>query len=57
MGNLIISPANSPARVIATDKNSGKIVWETNVVYGQPLVQITGAPLAVNDKIIIGAAW
>ena len=55
-GNLVISPANSPARIIATDKNSGKVVWETNVVYGQPQVQITGAPLTVNDKIIVGAS-
>ena len=54
--NLVISPANSPARIIATDKNSGKVVWETNVVYGQPQVQITGAPLAVKDKIIVGAS-
>ena len=55
-GNLVISPANSPARIIATDKNSGKVEWETNVVYGQPQVQITGAPLAVKDKIIVGAS-
>ena len=55
-GNLVISPANSPARIIATDKNSGKVVWEINVVYGQPQVQITGAPLAVKDKIIVGAS-
>ena len=32
-GNLVISPANHPARVIATDKTSGKVVWETNVAY------------------------
>ena len=27
-GNLVITPANAPARVIATDKTSGKVVWE-----------------------------
>src|SRR5438445_9130440 len=32
-GNLVITPANAPARVIATDKTSGKVVWETNVVF------------------------
>src|SRR3984893_17380751 len=32
-GNLVISPANSPARIIATDKTSGKVVWETNVAF------------------------
>ena len=25
--NLVITPANSPARIIATDKESGKVVW------------------------------
>jgi alcohol dehydrogenase (cytochrome c) len=55
-GNLVISPANSPARIIATDKTSGKIVWETNVAFDVPQVQITGAPLAIKDKIIIGAS-
>ena len=30
-GNLVISPANWPARIVATDKDSGKVVWETNV--------------------------
>src|ERR1700675_3850586 len=33
-GNLVISPANHPARVIATDKETGKVVWETNVTFG-----------------------
>jgi alcohol dehydrogenase (cytochrome c) len=28
-GNLVISPASAPARIIATDKTSGKVVWET----------------------------
>ena len=30
-GNLVISTANYPARVIATDKDNGKVVWETNL--------------------------
>src|SRR6516162_8667678 len=30
-GSLVISPANWPARVIATDKETGKVVWETNL--------------------------
>src|SRR5205085_6417272 len=55
-GDLVISPANSPARIIATDKESGKVVWETNVVNGQDRVRITGAPLAIRDKIIAGAS-
>ena len=54
-GNLVISTANYPARVIATDKDTGKMVWETNLA-DQPDLQITAAPLAVKDKIIVGAA-
>src|SRR5277367_5347993 len=46
-GNLVISPANAPARIVATDKETGKIVWETNVAFGEPELQITGAPLPI----------
>jgi alcohol dehydrogenase (cytochrome c) len=55
-GNLVITAANGPARIIATDKDSGKVVWETHVEYDQPLLQITGAVLPIKDKIIVGAA-
>src|SRR5438132_2632070 len=55
-GNLLISVASYPARLIATDKETGKVVWETNLGDGQPDVQLTAAPLAVKDKIVIGAA-
>ncbi|MEA2947792.1 MAG: hypothetical protein QOI40_3122, partial [Alphaproteobacteria bacterium] len=55
-GNLVISPANVPARIVATDKSTGKVVWETNLVNGEPQLQITGAPLAIKDKIIVGAS-
>jgi alcohol dehydrogenase (cytochrome c) len=55
-GNLVISPANAPARIVATDKETGKVVWETNVVNGQERTTVTGAPLALKDKIIIGAS-
>ena len=54
-GNMVISVANSPARVIATNKDTGKVVWETNM-HDQPDLQITAAPLAVKDKIMVGAA-
>ena len=55
-GNLVITVASYPARVIATDKETGKVVWETNIADGQADLQITAAPLAVKDKIIVGAA-
>ncbi|HLQ88891.1 MAG TPA: PQQ-binding-like beta-propeller repeat protein [Xanthobacteraceae bacterium] len=54
--NLVITPANEPARIIATDKDTGKVVWETNVSYDQPLLTITGAVLPIKDKIIVGAS-
>jgi alcohol dehydrogenase (cytochrome c) len=54
-GNLVFSPASAPARIIATDKNSGKVVWETNLSDAERIT-ITGAPLAIKDKIIIGAS-
>jgi alcohol dehydrogenase (cytochrome c) len=28
-GNLVISAGNGPGRVIATNKETGKVVWET----------------------------
>src|SRR5215472_11461164 len=54
-GNLVITAANSPGRVIATDKQTGKVVWETTFPDIASVV-ITTAPLAINDKIIVGAA-
>ena len=55
-GNFVISAANYPARIIATDKTSGKVVWETNMLFGEPELRLTSAPLAVKDKLIVGAA-
>jgi alcohol dehydrogenase (cytochrome c) len=57
-GNLVITGAggfgNSP-RIIATDKETGKVVWESSFS-DTPDVTFTAAPLAIKDKIIIGAA-
>jgi alcohol dehydrogenase (cytochrome c) len=55
-GNLVITGAGiNPARIIATDKETGKVVWETS--YPEtPEVTFTSAPLAIKDKIITGAA-
>jgi alcohol dehydrogenase (cytochrome c) len=55
-GNLVVSVANYPARVIATNKETGKVTWEANLSDGQADLQLTAAPLAVKDKIVIGAA-
>jgi alcohol dehydrogenase (cytochrome c) len=55
-GNLVITVANYPPRMIATNKDTGKVAWETNLNDGQADLQLTAAPLAVKDKIILGAA-
>src|SRR6202521_2163572 len=55
-GNFVITMANYPPRVIATNKETGKIAWETNVSDGQANLEFTAAPLPVKDKIVIGAS-
>jgi alcohol dehydrogenase (cytochrome c) len=55
-GNLVVWAANNPARIIGADKDTGKIVWETNVGFDNPQLRISAAPLAIKDKIVIGAA-
>jgi alcohol dehydrogenase (cytochrome c) len=54
-GNLVVTTASGPPRVIATDKETGRIVWESPFA-DTPDVELTSAPLAVKDKIILGAA-
>ena len=54
-GNLVISVTGLDGRVIATDRDSGKIVWDKKLLDQQGL-EITAAPLALKDSIIIGAS-
>src|SRR6266478_5420058 len=51
----IDATAGDAARIIATDKNSGQVVWDSNVSDAEKIT-ITGAPLPIRDKIVIGAA-
>jgi alcohol dehydrogenase (cytochrome c) len=55
-GNFVVTVANYPARMIATNKETGKVVWESNLSDGQIDLQLTAAPLAIKDKIVLGAA-
>jgi alcohol dehydrogenase (cytochrome c) len=55
-GNFVVTVANYPPRLIATDKETGKIVWESNIFDGQANLEFTAAPQAVKDKIVIGAS-
>jgi alcohol dehydrogenase (cytochrome c) len=55
-GNLVITGAGiAPPRIIATDKDTGKVVWETSFP-DTPDVTFTSAALPIKDKLIIGAA-
>ena len=54
-GNLVISIAGQDGRVIATDKETGKIVWDKNL-HDQPDMTLNAAPLALKDEIIVGAS-
>ena len=54
-GNLIITAAGVAPRIVATNKDTGQVVWETTFT-DTPDVAFTSAPLAIKDKIIIGAA-
>jgi alcohol dehydrogenase (cytochrome c) len=54
-GNLVISVTSYDGRVIATDKETGQIVWDKNL-RDQPDLELTAAPLALKDAIIIGAS-
>jgi alcohol dehydrogenase (cytochrome c) len=54
-GSLVISVTSHDGRVIATDKETGKIVWEKNL-RDQPDLTLNAAPLALADRIIVGAS-
>jgi len=54
-GNYVISVTGLDGRVIATDKETGKVAWDKNLL-DQPGLEITAAPLALNDAIVIGAS-
>ena len=55
-GGFVITTANHPPRMIATNKETGKVAWESNLSDGQPELRFSAAPLAVKDKIILGAS-
>jgi alcohol dehydrogenase (cytochrome c) len=54
-GNLVISVTSYDGRVVATDKETGQIVWDRNLRDQQDL-ELTAAPLALKDSIIVGAS-
>src|SRR5204863_9565768 len=54
-GNLVIWGTGLDGRVIATDKETGQIVWDKNLL-DQPDMESTAAPLALKDSIVIGGS-
>src|SRR6266481_4974132 len=53
--NLVISVTGYEGRVIATDKETGKVVWDKNLL-DQPDLELTAAPLALKDEIVVGGS-
>jgi alcohol dehydrogenase (cytochrome c) len=53
--NLVISVTGYEGRVIATDKETGQIVWDKNLT-DQADLELTAAPLALKDTILIGGS-
>ena len=54
-GNLVISVTGYAGRVVATDKETGKIVWDKNLL-DQADLELTAAPLALKDSILVGGS-
>ena len=54
-GNLVISVTGYDGRVVATDKETGKVVWEKFILdqLEVGLTELTAAPLALKDAILV----
>jgi alcohol dehydrogenase (cytochrome c) len=53
--NLVISVTGYAGRVVATNKETGEIVWDKNLT-DQADLELTAAPLALKDRILIGGS-
>ena len=53
--NLVISVTGYAGRVIATNKETGNVVWDKNLL-DQPDLELTAAPLALKDAIVVGGS-
>jgi alcohol dehydrogenase (cytochrome c) len=54
-GNLAISTTGKDGRVIATDTETGKIVWDKNIS-DHPELELSAGALALKDDLIIGGS-
>jgi alcohol dehydrogenase (cytochrome c) len=57
-GNLVISITGYDGRVIATDKETGKVVWDKNLLGKDEvgLTELSAVPLALKDTILVPAS-
>jgi len=56
--NLVVSITGYDGRVIATDKETGKVVWDKNLLDKDEvgLTELSAAPLALKDAILVPAS-
>jgi alcohol dehydrogenase (cytochrome c) len=55
LGNLVISVTGYAGHVIATDKETGQVVWDQNLTDQEDL-ELTAAPLALKDEVLVGGS-
>ena len=57
-GNFVISVTGYDGRVIATDKETGRVVWDRNLLDAREkgLTELSAAPLALKDTILVPAS-
>ena len=53
--NLVISTTGKDGRIIATDKETGKIVWDKNL-HDQADMELDTPPIPLKDELIVGAS-
>jgi alcohol dehydrogenase (cytochrome c) len=54
-GNLVMSVTGYAGRVVATNKETGQVVWDKNIT-DQADLELTAAPLAIRDAILVGGS-
>jgi alcohol dehydrogenase (cytochrome c) len=56
--NLVISVTGYEGRVVATDKETGRVVWDKNLLDRSEvgLTELTAAPLALKDTILVASS-
>src|SRR5215467_1484736 len=53
--NLVISTTGKDGRIIASDKETGRVVWDKKL-HDQPELELNSAPIALRDSLIVGSS-